>query len=135
MRPIAPGDIMILLRRRRRFANLMVRALKDAGVAVTGVDRMRLTKQLAVMDLCALMQFALLPEDDLNLASVLRGPLLGISEEQLMELAIGRKGSLWHSLGDKAKPGTAYDVAHKYLQQWLAEADFATPFAMLGPHA
>ena len=38
-RPIAPGDIMILLRRRKKFADLMVRALKKAGVAVTGVSR------------------------------------------------------------------------------------------------
>lgn len=126
-RPVAPGDIMILLRRRGRFADLMVRALKEARVPVTGVDRMKLIKQLAVMDLCALMQFALLPEDDLNLATVLRGPLLGVSEEQLMELAIDRKGSLWQSLKDSA----VFLDARDYLQKWLAEADFTTPFAML----
>ncbi len=126
-RAIAPGDIMILMRRRGRFADLMVRALKQAHVAVTGVDRMRLAKQLPVMDLCALMQFALLPDDDLNLACVLRGPLLGLSEEQLMELAIGRTGTLWQNLKDKAGFGEARD----YLQKWLREADFITPFAML----
>lgn len=126
-RPIEAGDIMILLRRRGRFADLMVRALKEADVPVTGVDRMKLISQLAVMDLLALMQFALLPEDDLNLATVLRGPLLGLSEEQLMELAIGREGSLWQSLKDKS----AFVAAREYLEHWLNEADFATPFAML----
>jgi ATP-dependent helicase/nuclease subunit A len=125
--PVAPGDVMILLRRRGRFADLMVRALKQLDVPVTGVDRMKLAKQLAVMDLCALMQFALLPEDDLNLATVLRGPLLGLSEEQLMELAIGRKATLWQSLKDNA----GFIAARDYLQKWLAEADFTTPFAML----
>ena len=126
--PIKPGDIMILLRRRGRFADLMVRALKQAKVPVTGVDRMNLTQQLPVMDLLAMAQFALLPEDDLNLATVLRGPLLNLSEEQLMELAINRKATLWQSL----KENSAFAIARVYLQHWLAEADFATPFAMLG---
>ena len=125
--PIKPGDIMILLRRRGRFADLMVRALKQAKVPVTGVDRMKLVKQLAVMDLLALMQFALLPEDDLNLATVLRGPLLDVSEDQLMELAINRKATLWQSL----KENPRYEIARDYLQGWLNEADFATPFAVL----
>ena len=49
--PIAAGDIMVLLRRRGRFADLMVRALKERDVPVTGVDRMCLVKQLPVMDL------------------------------------------------------------------------------------
>ncbi|MDR3424605.1 MAG: UvrD-helicase domain-containing protein [Alphaproteobacteria bacterium] len=101
-RPIAPGDIMILLRRRGRFADLMVRALKACAVPVTGVDRMRLIRQLPVMDLLAMLRFVLLPEDDLNLAALLRSPLIGLSEEQLMELAIGRTGSLWQSIKDKA---------------------------------
>jgi ATP-dependent helicase/nuclease subunit A len=121
------GDVMILMRQRGRFADLMVRALKKAEIPVTGVDRMELVKQLAVMDLLALMQFALLPEDDLNLACVLRGPLLGLSEEQLMQLAIDRKGTLWQSLGEHAE----FAAAHGYLRRWLAEADIATPFAML----
>ena len=129
-RPIAPGDIMILLRKRGRFADLMVRALKKRGVPVTGVDRMRLIQQLPVMDLLALLRFALLPEDDLNLACVLRGPLIGISEDHLMTLAVKRKGTLWESLklraGDKA-----FAPAHDYLAGWLAKADFTTPFAML----
>jgi ATP-dependent helicase/nuclease subunit A len=79
------------------------------------------------MDLLALMQFAILPEDDLTLACILHGPLLALSEEQLMELAIGRKGTLWQSL--KEKP--AFAEAREYLEKWLNEADFSTPFAML----
>jgi ATP-dependent helicase/nuclease subunit A len=130
-RAIRPGDIMILLRRRGRFADLMVRALKERKVPVTGVDRMQLVKQLAVMDLLALVQFALLPEDDLTLATVLRGPLLGLSEEQLMVLAIGRKGTLWQSLATKAARDPVLKAARDYLARWLASADFLTPFSML----
>ncbi len=130
-RPIAAGDIMILLRRRGRFADLMVRALKEKNVPVTGVDRMRLVKQLPVMDLLALMQFALLPEDDLNLATVLRGPLLNLSEDELMAVAMNREGTLWHSLAGKTGDKPAFAAAQGYLSGLLSAADFITPFAFL----
>ena len=79
----------------------------------------------------ALIQFALLPEDDLTLATILRGPLLGFSEEQLMELAIGRKGRLWQSLIDKSEKNKAFAAARDYLRALLAEADFVSPYALL----
>lgn len=130
-RPLTYGDIMILLRRRGKIADPLVRALKAKGIPVTGVDRMELTKQLAVMDLMALLQFVLLPEDDLTLATVLRGPLLGCSEDRLMALAIQRKGTLLQSLQEKAGKDPSFGAMRDYLQQALAAADNVTPFAML----
>ena len=130
--PIRPGDIMILLRRRGRFADLMVRALKKKpdSVPVTGVDRMHLLQQLPVMDLLAPIQFVLLPEDDLNLACVLRGPLLNIGEDDLMQLAALRgKVSLWTRLKESSEPIAI--KARDYLTAWLNRADFMTPFLML----
>ena len=41
---------------------------------MAGADRMRLTEQLAVMDLMALGDCLLLPEDDLTLAALLKSP-------------------------------------------------------------
>lgn len=102
-RPIRPGDIMILVRRRGPFFEEMVRALKSADVPVAGADRMILSEQMAVMDLTALGGALLLPEDDLTLATVLKGPLMGLSEEELFHLAHGRKGTLIDSL--RAKGG------------------------------
>src|SRR3546814_961388 len=67
-RRMRPGDIMVLVRRRNIFLNALVRELKVLGVPVAGVDRMRLTEQLAVMDLVALGRVLLLPDDDLSLA-------------------------------------------------------------------
>ena len=130
-RAVTPGDIMVLVQRRGKFVNHLVRALKSLQVPVTGVDRMFLTAQLAVMDLTALLQFVLLPEDDLTLATVLRGPLLGCDEAQLMALAIGREGGLWQSLNAKAEGDAALAAMRDYLRRWLNEADQATPFAML----
>ena len=38
------------------------------------------------------------PEDDLALGVVLKGPLLGLGEDDLYKLAHGREGSLWQAL-------------------------------------
>ena len=81
------GDIMILVRRRNRFVEEMVRSLKALNIPVAGVDRMVLSEQLAVMDLIALGEFLLLPEDDLTLAVVLKGPLIGFDDDDLFDLA------------------------------------------------
>ncbi len=77
----------MLVRRRTPFVAALVRALKERRVEVAGADRMRLVDQLAVEDLMALLQFLLLPEDDLTLAAVLKGPLIGFDDELLFDLA------------------------------------------------
>jgi ATP-dependent helicase/nuclease subunit A len=138
-RPIRPGDIMVLVRRRTPFVEELVRTLKDLHVAVAGVDRMKLWEQMAVMDLLALGQFALLPGDNLTLATVLKGPLVGLSEEQLFDLAHGRTSNLWQALTARRKAEEAFAEAHRRLAEVLAIADQMPPFEfythVLGPLA
>lgn len=98
MRPVQAGDIMILVRRRNVLVPALVRALKLRNIAVSGVDRLVLRDALCVQDMLALIQFALLPEDDLNCACVLRSPLLGCDEATLERLCSKRKTSLWDAL-------------------------------------
>ena len=126
-RPITAGDIMILVQRRSAFVDEMVRALKQNEVDAAGVDRLIISDEIAVMDLIALGRFVLLPEDDLTLAVVLRSPLVGLSEEELFELAYerGRK-TLWQRLGARAEP--RFREAHAFLAAALARADFMPPF-------
>ena len=45
---------------------------------MAGADRLVLTEHIAVMDLMALADALLLPQDDLALATVLRSPLFGL---------------------------------------------------------
>ena len=129
-RPIRPGDVMVLVRRRTGFVEDLVRALKRRDVEVAGVDRMVLTEQMAVMDLVALGRFLLLPEDDLTLATVLKGPLIGLDEDQLFRLAHGRKGSLWEALKHKAGEDAAYAGARRDLSALLARTDYTPPFEL-----
>jgi ATP-dependent helicase/nuclease subunit A len=128
-RPIRAGDIMVLVRHRTGFVDDLVRALKEASVGVAGVDRMVLTEQIAVMDLMAMARVALLPEDDLNLACVLKSPLLGLSEGALFELAYGRDGTLWDALRRAAGGGeVVYAEAWRHLSRVAARADRTQPF-------
>src|SRR5262249_25741847 len=76
-----------------------------------------------VMDLMALGQFLLLPDDDLTLATVLRSPIIGLSEEALFDLAHGREERLWRRLqARRAEP--AFAVAHGPLARPLARGGF-----------
>ncbi|HEY6024090.1 MAG TPA: double-strand break repair helicase AddA [Pseudolabrys sp.] len=99
---LQPRDVLVLVRQRGPLFEAIIRALKDMGVPVAGADRLVLSEHIAVMDLLALADCLLLPDDDLALASVLKSPLFGLTEEQLFELAWARKGSLRASLRAKA---------------------------------
>ena len=83
---IRPRDILILVQSRGPFVQDMLRALKRHSIDVAGADRMKLTEQIAVMDLLATGQAALLPQDNLSLAVFLRSPLGGLSEKQLFDI-------------------------------------------------
>ena len=137
-RPIREGDIMILVRQRGSFAEKMVNTLKQRNIPVAGADRMVLSEQLAVMDLLALGRFLLLPQDDLTLAVVLKGPLFGFNDnDELFPLAYQRAGTLWAALKAAGAGNPKYLHAHARLSELLARADFMPPFEfyarLLGP--
>jgi ATP-dependent helicase/nuclease subunit A len=127
-RKVRAGDILILVRRRDPFTTPMIRELKRLRVPVAGADRMKLTEQLAVQDLVALADFLLMPEDDLTLAVVLKGPLFGFNDDDLFTLAHKREGSLWSALKAKSKDDPRFAEAAERLSAWLARADFLPPY-------
>ncbi|HEV2568060.1 double-strand break repair helicase AddA [Sphingomonas sp.] len=123
---IRPQDIMILVRKRGELASLIVARLYAEGVPVAGLDRLRLNAPLAVRDLLAAARFALQPEDDLSLASLLVSPLIGWSQEDLLAHAVPRQGSLWRHLRSLA--GERVESAVTDLTNFLNTADFTTPY-------
>ncbi|MCR0983395.1 double-strand break repair helicase AddA [Roseomonas populi] len=130
-RPIRPGDIMVLVRRRTRLIELLVRQLKQKNIHVGGVDRMVLVEQIAVRDMLALCDVLLLPEDDLSLAALLKSPLVGISEEDLLNLAHGREGPLWHVFVKRRGENSAIGRAAEWIAGLADRADLITPHALL----
>lgn len=137
-RLIDAGDIMVLLRKRNAFVGELIGELKARGIDVAGRDRLSLFDDLGVQDLVALGRAALLPTDDLTLACVLKGPLIGLDEAALFTLAHRREGELWAALRARAAKGEAPFVrAHDRLSAIFARADFLPPYAfyarILGP--
>ena len=126
-RPLRYGDFMVLVQRRNAFLEEFVRECKKAGVAVTGVDKLKLLQQIAVEDLLSLGRFLLLPQDDLSLAEVLKSPLFDLTDDDLFKLCYNRDGvSLWSRLNTDA----AYQQAAATLSELLNKADYARPFEL-----
>ena len=126
--PIRAGDVMILLPRRGILQELLIRELKQLHVPVAGADRLALADDIAVMDLIALGDVLLLPEDDLSLAAVLRSPLFGLSEEALFELAYDRGGASLYQRLQAARARPPFAEAYGRLRELLAQVDFLPPF-------
>jgi len=125
-RRIGAGDIMVLVRTRGPFFEAVIRALKASKVPVAGADRLVLARHIAVMDLVAAGRAALLPDDDLTLAAVLKSPLMGLDDEDLLAIAPDRVGSLFDAL--LASPDPRHRRAAERLDVWRERA-------ALGPYA
>ena len=125
-RPITPGDIMILVRSRGAFFEAMIRSLKEAGVRAAGTDRLKLHDHIAVMDLIVAGRAMLTPDDDLALASLLKSPLIGLDDDDLLALAPARPGSLAQALAQAE--GARFVEARAKLATWRGRAAHTTPF-------
>jgi ATP-dependent helicase/nuclease subunit A len=123
-RALQPGDIIILVQKRRGLVDQLVRSLKKLNVPVSGHDRMNLSDNLAVKDLVALGRCLLLPEDSLTLAALLKSPIFNLDDDDLMELCMGRGGkSLFDCL--QARP----DVCTLFADL-RARVDYLSPYDM-----
>jgi ATP-dependent helicase/nuclease subunit A len=101
-KPIRPGDILILVRTRGAFFGQIMRALSAAGVPLAGADRIDIQKEIAVCDLLAIAGAALLPPDDLTLATALKTPLFGLDDAALERLCRHRPASLRSAIAEAA---------------------------------
>jgi ATP-dependent helicase/nuclease subunit A len=128
-RRITEGDVLILVQRRSDLFSEIIRACKAAGLKIAGADRLRLGAELAVKDLTAVLAFLALPEDDLSLASALKSPLFGWSEQQLFTLAHHRpkRGYLWPALRDS----NTHEDTLSVLRDLRNQADFLRPYDLI----
>ena len=86
---VRPGDILVLVRQRGPLFEAIIRALKNENIDVAGADRLVLTDHIAVMDLLALADALLLPEDDLALATVLEESAVRIDGRRPVQCGLG----------------------------------------------
>ncbi len=86
-RIIEPKDIMILIKdRANNLGNLIINNLQKEKIPVSGGDKFELSNHFLVKDLLLIAKFLLLPQDDLNLATLLKSPIIAISEEELFNV-------------------------------------------------
>lgn len=129
LRPMGPGDIMILVKKRGPFFHQLIKRLKYHKVPVAGADRIKLVEDPAIQDLIALGRFALLPLDDFNTACVLKGAFCGLvnDDAHLFPLAWERGSqSLWQRLQKSADPAHAPVAA--FLKSVLNRAGHMPPY-------
>ncbi|KLK94091.1 double-strand break repair protein AddA [Microvirga vignae] len=134
------GDVLVLVRKRGAAFEAVIRALKEAGVPVAGADRLNIGEHIAVLDLVAAGRAALLPDDDLRLATALKSPLVGFTDDDLIRIAADRADdeSLHAALQRHAQTGNAKAKRGcEALQAWRELAAQHGPFGffatLLGP--
>ncbi|MCK0207498.1 double-strand break repair helicase AddA [Starkeya koreensis] len=127
-RPARPGDFLILVRRRDSLFEAIIRELKHARVAVAGADRLVVAEHIAVMDLMALGDALLSPDDELALACALKSPLFGFDDADLMALAPRRAARLERVLAARAGENPRWASAAQRLARLRGEARRLRPF-------
>ncbi|HHG89232.1 MAG TPA: double-strand break repair helicase AddA [Devosia sp.] len=128
-RAVRADDILILVQSRGPAFKEIIRALKQAGLPTPGADRLPVTDHIVVRDLLVLGDVLLSPNDDLALATLLRSPLFGLSEDQLELLCIERgKESLWRTLAARVDEFDWAATALERLQGWRQKLDFDRPY-------
>ena len=125
-RPVRYGDFMFLVQQRNSFVEEFIRACKDKGVHVAGIDKLKLLEQIAVEDLISLSKFLLLPEDDLSLAEALKSPIFNLTDDDLFTLCYKREGSLFRSILKNKE----YESLATELKTLLNMAGFSRPYEL-----
>ena len=128
VRGVEPRDFLILVQRRSGIFGDLIRACKELELPIAGADRLKVGAELAVRDLGALLSFLATPEDSLSLATALRSPLFGWSEQDLFTLAHYRDTEfLWQTL----RTSDAHPETVAILQDMRSQIDFLRPYDLI----
>ncbi|KIN62842.1 ATP-dependent DNA nuclease [Sulfitobacter noctilucicola] len=128
-RPVRPGDFLILVQRRSTLFSEIIRACKSLELPIAGADRLKVGAELAVKDLAALLSFLATPDDSLSLATALKSPLFGWTEQELFDLAHRRtSSSLWQAVRDRKED---FPSTMEVLNDLRSQIDFLRPYDLI----
>ncbi len=91
-RIVQPSDFLILVQKRSSLNNALYREIVKLGINIAGLDRINLGKSLIVKDFISCIKFIIDPSDNLNLASLLKSPFIGLRDSDLYQI---RLSSSW----------------------------------------
>lgn len=86
LRPIAKSDIVILLRSAKVNAGKIAAVLRDAGIACVTSGRESLVDSVEVRDVLNVLDLIANRRQDVAMAGYLRGPLVGLTPDELLAL-------------------------------------------------
>lgn len=117
------SDIMLLVKK-RSYLTAYESALREAGIPFVSDKRGGLLESLEVADLIALLTFLITPGDNRALAHVLKSPIAGASDDDLIELAQRGESAWWLRMQVAARDGASEAIrrAARLLEQWLEAA-------------
>lgn len=117
------SDVMLLVKK-RTYLTAYESALREAGIPFVSDKRGGLLESLEVADLIALLNFLITPGDNRSLAHVLKSPVFGAADDDLIALAKRTEEGWWQRMlacvADSTSPAIKRAVA--LLQRWLAAA-------------
>ncbi|MGO4306015.1 UvrD-helicase domain-containing protein [Cupriavidus sp. RAF12] len=118
-------DMHLLVRRKTHLADYE-RALREADIPCLSPRRGGLLTTLEALDISALLAFLMTPESDLDLAHVLRSPIVGATDDDLILLAgMEGEGGWWARIETVGLPANVSDALRSgvgRLRAWLALA-------------
>lgn len=127
-RPMRWSDIMLLVRKRSHLA-AYESALRAAGIPFISDKRGGLLESLEIADLIALLTFLITPNDTRALAHVLKSPIIGAADDDLVQIArraaLADGGHWWQHMLAMQQEGVASAAlvrAVGMLQRWLQAA-------------
>ena len=118
------SDVMLLVKKRSHLG-AYESALREAGIPFMSDKRGGLLESLEISDLVALLTFLITPDDARALGHVLKSPIFGASDDDLIALAQRGERGWWARLraaSANADAAPALQRATALLEQWLQAA-------------
>jgi len=117
-------DVMLLVKKRAHLTGYEL-ALREAGIPFLSDKRGGLLDSLEIADLIALLTFLITPGDNRALAHVLKSPIIGAGDDDLIALAQRGEGTWWRRIRAANADGSAsapLQRAASLLEKWLHAA-------------
>lgn len=122
-KPVLWSDVMLLVKKRAHLG-VYEKALREAGIPFISDKRGGLLDSLEVADLIALLTFLITPGDNLALAHVLKSPIIGAADDDLIALAERDERVWWQRLQAATQELSPPPLqrAQRLLTSWLQAA-------------
>ncbi len=129
MRPVAYGDMVILLRSAYIWGPLIMEELRQHGISADGEQNQGYFQATEVAIMLSLLQVIDNPQQDIPFASVLRSPIVGLTEEELAQIRLCASGPFYEAViaaagmeksSDRLTQGDTQELIHSVNEELAA---------------